>query len=537
MAEGAIFDFQYSGAIFDVEYENNTSLFSANKQLNLQYSSVLQDGFKLGTGDDLKGFVLTTPTQLFYNTIYFDPSFFNLGNISVSRVEEINVWNAFLKPVTLSKLDYDTSQGVLIETSSNNNFNALELKVFKLKVDKNGSPLVNISANFSFSNGFKFVLPITGSRTLIVSYIPDKQFSETITFKTEISQSQRKELRAKLYSDPIRKYNYRYLIDEELLSHFSNLFNSAQSKQYLVPTWQEMMLLKNGISSGTKTITIDEELRGFNENSQILLWVDEFNTYTTKIIKRNANTITFKDSIPRKFERCFIIPCELYTIQDSISMSREYENNIFRANITYTQNNANLNAKQLDLPLLKGEPVFNIGYIKGNILSQQKVTFINDTFANPFQHIEQDKGLFKLSGQIIRNSLKDYHKWLDFLNFCSGRFKAFWLPTNFNDLTLAADAKINHAFLELKHSVSINSRNAVMISFAGQTFYSKIKNNVVENGITRIILEENLPFNLQLGTNYRISLMYRVRLNEDEQTIEHEDYYTKSISFATTEIL
>ena len=537
MASGSIFELQYSGSIFELQYSNEAQLFSENKTVDNLYSKTVTEKGELDFGDDVKGFLLTSPTQLFYNTIYFEPSFFTLGNVNIARTETINVWNAYLKPINLSKLDYDTTQGVLIETPENVNFNALELKIFKVKISKEGSPLIDISANFTFSNGFKFVLPITGSRTLIVAYLPNKSFTEIIAFKTEISQSQRKELRAKLYDNPIRKFNYQYLVDEELLSHYSDLFNSAQSKQYLVPTWQEMMLLKDGLLNGVKTIEIDEELRGFDELSNVLLWENEFKTFSTTIIKRQGNIITLKDSIPSKFNRCFIIPCETCTIQDAISISRDYENNIFKANVTYTQNNANLNAKNLNFPLLNGEPIFTIPYSKGNINSQQKVTFINDTFANPFQHIEQDKGLFKLSAQVIRNGLKDYHKWLDFLNFCSGKFKVFWLPTRFNDLKIAKDVVMNQGFIELEQRINFNSRNAVMITFAGHTFYSKIKNNVVEDGISRLILEDNIPFSIQQGTNYRISLMYRVRLADDEQTINHTDYFTKSISFTTTEIL
>ena len=169
--------------------------------------------------------------------------------------------------------------------------------------------------------------------------------------------------------------------------------------------------------------------------------------------------------------------------------------------------------------------------------SLQKATFITDTFAKPFVHIEQDKGLFKLKASIIRNSLKEYHEWLDFLNFCSGRFKAFWLPTRFNDLRLAAVAETNQGFLELEHNVSYDSRNAVMISYEGQQFYSKIKGNIIQNGRTRLILKDNMPFKIDKTKPYRISLMYRVRLEDDEQTIEHESYYNKSISFGATEIL
>lgn len=537
MSVGGILEVYYSSSLRPIEYSNDNDIFTANKVLTSIYSNIISDGFRTGTGDNLQAFILNTPTQLFYNTVYFDPTFFNLGNIASSRVEEIIVWNAYLKPISLSNINYDNSQGVIIDLPTNKNFDALELKILKMHVNRDGSPLVDISAQFMFSNGFKFVMPITGSRTLIVAYIPDQSFIETLEYKTEISQSIRKEMRAKMYSAPIRKYSYKYMLDEEMLSHFSNLFTDAQSKQYLVPTWQEMMLLPNGINTGENVFTINEELRGFEEKAQVILWENPFKVFATSIKKREGNTITLKDLPPQRYGRCFLIPCVLSTIQSQVDISRDYYNNVFRANIAFTQNNSNLENKKLNLPLLENEPVFTIPYSKGDMSSLQKATFITDTFAKPFVHIEQDKGLFKLKASVIRNSLKEYHEWLDFLNFCSGRFKAFWLPTRFNDLRLAAVAETNQGFLELEHNVSYDSRNAVMISYEGQQFYSKIKGNIIQNGRTRLILKDNMPFKIDKTKPYRISLMYRVRLEDDEQTIEHESYYNKSISFGATEIL
>lgn len=537
MSDGAIFDFKYSDPLIPMEYSNESGILEANKVLNNIYTNKITDGFKLNAGDDIPAFILNTPTQLFYNTVYFDPTFFNLGNIASSRVEEIMVWNAYLKPISLSNINYDNSQGVIIDLPTNRNFDALELKILKMHVNRDGSPLVDISAQFMFSNGFKFVMPITGSRTLVVAYIPDQSFVETLEYKTEISQSIRKEMRAKMYNAPIRKYNYQYMIDEELLSHFSNLFTDAQSKQYLVPTWQEMMLLPNGVNTAENVFTIDGELRGFEEKAQVILWENPFKVFATSIKKREGNTITLKDLPPQRYGRCFLIPCVLSTIQSQVDISRDYYNNVFKASIAFTQNNVDLQNKRLNLPLLEGEPVFIIPYSKGDMSSLQKATFITDTFAKPFVHIEQDKGLFKLKANIVRNSLKEYHEWLDFLNFCSGRFKAFWLPTRFNDLRLATVAESNQGFLELEHNVSYDTRHAVMITYEGQQFYSKIKSNIIENGRTRLILKDNMPFKIDKTKPYRISLMYRVRLDNDEQTIEHGSYYAKSISFGATEIL
>ena len=527
---------------YDYNFENNISeddLFSKAVIFSNLYGKITGNE-SVDTTKLHNGFILRTPTRLFYNTFYFIPNYLNLGNVNNDFEQDILVWNAHFYPATLQTINYERNQGVVLHAPENRLFKDLELKPIKVSVKKDGSNVIAIVANVSFSNNETFKLPINGTRQLVVLYLPEKEFDEVLTYKTEISQSRRKELRAKLYSNPIRSISHKYKLVEEILAKYLSIFKNAQAKTYLTPLWQEMKYYKE-ITAGSREIQIDPRIRNITVGSTVVIWENENKAFITNVTDIIGGVYKLQDVVPRTYKDCLVIPTLNANILESINVNRELIG-MFNSDVVYTEANSDLNAFDVNLPFLNGKPVLEKWQEDGSMSISQKVTIINDTFAKPFIHINQDKALMKVQFKGLSQGLQEYHEWLDFFNYCSGQFRTFWIPTLGNELKLIVRSEINANSIAVLEPNDFTDRCAVRIArgrgCSMQFFYAQITKAHNQNGQFMLSLDKSVPFALELNDpTLRICLMYKVRLDSDEITIKHLDYYRKEISFGTTEVL
>lgn len=111
------------------------------------------------------------------------------------------------------------------------------------------------------------------------------------------------------------------------------------------------------------------------------------------------------------------------------------------------------------------------------------------------------------------------------------------MPTRTGDFKLSTDAIETNSFISVDNSFNLKTGYGLAITFDNETIYYVIQNITFENGLTNIILDKPLPKTIGVSDKYRISLLLRCRLNDDEITIEHSDYYNKTISLSAIEVL
>lgn len=487
----------------------------------------------------LNSFILRTPTRLYYDTFYFIPNYLDLGNINNDFEIDILVWNAHFYPNTLNEITYDKNQGITLIAPENKTFDELELKPIKVVVKKDGTSVVSVLADVGFGNGVNVKMPINGTRQLVVAYIPEQSFDETIEYKTEISSSRRVELRAKTSSNPIRTLKYHYKLPEQILAKYLSIYKYAQARTYVTPLWQEMIYFKQ-LLHGTKAIPVDVRYRNFKIGSSVIIWENEKKLFITNIKDINNGFYQLQDALPTTYRDCLVLPTFSANILENISITREL-NGIFNSEVSFVEPNSDLQVEPLTLPFLNGTPVLERWQNDGAMNISQNVTIINDTFARPFIHINEDKALVTLSFNGLSTTLDEYHDWLDFFDYCSGRFRTFWLPTLGNELKLADRADINANSIAVVESNDFNDRCAIRISRGSgcgmQFFYAKITKAYNQNGKTYLSLDRSIPFAMELDNLIRLCLMFNVRMVDDAITIRHKNYYTKEISFTATETL
>ena len=472
---------------------------------------------------------------LFYNAVYFSIQELEITKTVGARDVAFTMWNAFSEPVSVTSVDIPTGSGITFSADDGTTLKSLELKTFNFRVVK-GSENIDGYITFTFSNGFIFKLKLNVVSTQYLVFQPEKRVDEKLTYKTEISQSMCKELRAKLAQNPLYKLKYQYILDENQLAQVVNDFQAQATENYIVPLWLYIYEAKDLFYSvGTQSIEIKGKFPYLREGDHFV-FTDNHSAQNCIVQNISGNVILLKNGLNYQFEgHCFIIPCRQAAALNGIAISREL-NGVFKMSIEYTFKKHTLLFKALDLPLLNNIPVLTLPFRNGAMSNQQDIKIIQDTTTFPFVHINKERGLYTMNidSDVDR---ENYFKWLDFINYCSGRFKSFWLPTRTRDFELSTDAIETNSFISVDNSFNLKTGYGLAITFENETVYYLITDITFENGLTNIILDKPLPKTITVSDKYRISLLLRCRLNDDEITIEHSNYYNKTISLNAIEVL
>ena len=472
---------------------------------------------------------------LFYNAVYF-----SIEELEITKsvgVKDIffTMWNAFFHDVTLTDVQIPHGSGITFSAPDGYHLKSLELKTFKFFVTK-GSENLNDFITFRFSNGYVFKLKLIVVSTQYLLMQPEKTIEETLIYKTEISQSLRKELRAKLAQSPLYKLKYKYILTENQLPQIVNDFQAHATETYVVPLWLHIYETKEKLFQvGTQSVQLTRNPEHIRVNDYVVM--TDGHTSQTVLVQNIINDVIFlKAGLNFQFDaQCFIIPCRNSAALDGVSLSREL-NGVFKMTVEYTFKNHNVGFKNIDLPMLNGYPVLTLPYYDGSMTNQQDVKIIQDTAAFPFVHINKERGLFTSNVESDVNR-ETYFKWLDFINYCSGRFKSFWLPTRTRDFTLATEAIIHNSFISIESGFDLKVGYGLAITVEGKTEYYIIRDINQDGGFRNIILDRELTKTIKTTDKYKISLLLRCRLNDDEISITHSDYYNKTISLNTIEVL
>lgn len=485
-----------------------------------------------------RGLLAHTPLYYFYNTVYFTPDIIEVEDITKERTYQISIWNANFKPVTLQNVNFNGKSGLIIQELPNKVFQPLESKTINITIPAMLTGNINEEINFTFSNGDIRRLKVVASATNHFLFIPEHNWSEELEFKTAISQSTNRELRAKISAEPIRRFKYNYkVLDKHLLQLMENMRN-AQSKTYIVPMWEEMEVT-GYIPQGTITVPISGDRIGYKVGGYVSIYDSDDYQFVSEIISITNNTVTLKHAPPRAIARGTITPMRLCYIMDAVGVNREWYNNVSSFNITYTQYNTDIPNVKIPYAVLAGHYVFDEYSDLSNHEHSQKLMFINDTFALPVIHTEQSRGLWRGAIHIMATNRKRYHEWLAFFNYISGSFKSFWLPDWGNELLITKITSSGSGYLPIQTNIKFDNieRYAIRVENNGKKWYFTLKEFTHYEGEFRLIFNGTLQETIKPTDKYKICLMRRVRLNDDKVTLEHNTFYDVKCNLSVSEIL
>lgn len=201
----------------------------------------------------------------FYNRIIVSPSSLDAGNLVSNQQLNIDVWNAFVTPQTLSAVDLVNGTGLEIVMPSGitvpYEIEALRELTFGVLLRLAGPPSINAVFVLTIE-GVDYEVPITGRRVVLFPFAPNwsTPFDETWVHRSWVIKSEDgDEQTGSQYGDrPRRTFEYTVaLLDEIEVQRFENMMFSWQARFFGVPHWAEKSYLDDAIAPGGLTAEFD----------------------------------------------------------------------------------------------------------------------------------------------------------------------------------------------------------------------------------------------------------------------------------------
>lgn len=523
--------------------ENKSESFIADNYYITEISpSFLHGGYQtfpqVETSLRKNGYLHLTEVNYFYDTFYFSPEEIAIPDLTQPKTYSISVWNAHFTYERLQSVTVQESDGIIVQNLNNPVFAPLETKYVTLYIPASAKGNINAVIEFKFTNGETYTISVSAKSTNFFTYIPEHNWSETFIFKTEISQSISRELRARIGNKPNREFQYTYKFTDKQLSKFSESMRNGQTKTWFVPMWEQLDSVLD-INIGKLQYQKSPERIGYKTRGYAMLYKDDDNLLTSEIKAVSGDNITLNDALHFNADHALFMPMRLCYLMDTVGIGRDWYNGLSSGQIKFTEYNTEIPNTPINYPVLGDWYVFDTPTDKSAWATGQKVVFINDTQGEPVIHTQQDRSLHQHSANIHINTREAYHHLLAWINYLGGQYKSFWSPDWGRLLHLTRNMLAGSGFVAVHDYVGIDdwSKFALRIEVNKKVYYFKLIEMLSSDSEFRLVIDGVLPIDIYTTDNYSICLMRRMRLSEDEVTIEHNNFTDMKCTLNMVEIL
>lgn len=316
-----------------------------------------------------------------------------------------------------------------------------------LEVLTTGTPQVNSTLDFTFGDGSFLDIPISLTRLVLLAYLPESGYEEQLDFLTNVlihrtGTEQRNSLRKR----PRQLFAVEFrLLEGAELQRFDNILFDWHDRLFGFPVWHDQMTLAAAASAGATTITVDSTANlDLRVDSLCMIRTNESTFDVLEVASFTTTTITFKAPLIGSYSAGAIVaPVRLTRILDqSIRGSRTPKGYAVRRLALEVQDN------DVDLASTAGFSSLNSKVLltEGNVIRG----VMTEAFDRPITVIDNETGaVTQIATQTRdrRSSTKTFftagraQRWTTrrLMYALDGRRVSFYLPTFYEDLTLAAD--------------------------------------------------------------------------------------------------
>lgn len=470
----------------------------------------------------------------YYYRIHLSTSTLNLGNVLSEQSYTIKIWNAYLTSQALSTIANYNTDGIVLTYPNTlpDTYYPLEELSFNVSVGVAGQATIDGGYTFTFPEQ-TLNLAITGQRVILWPFAPQREFTETKEWLTDVITARGKETRDSIRPIPRRilSYSYRFREQKEL-AVARTIAKSAVHVPMATPLWTDVVKLTN-LTSGLSTLTFSTANLELEAGSIIVLWQSYDNYEILEVTNVTGSNISLKLPTVKAWDYCYLLP--LYTgIVDGIDLSKNVNKLGAKANFKIT-NNFNL-ASWTPTETFKSLPVFTTGNVLSEGLEEKLIRhteeFDNEIGGIVVFNIENYTRHQQILAIYVRTRA-ELHALRRFLDYLKGRYQTFWLPSFMADLKAADVISVSGNSLKV-YSGQWSTYGVEAIRVYG----SQIENFQVTGAVDNGDGTETLAFDA-ISTNgitgiYKIEVLTKVRLNNDSVDINHT---SKGIASIKTQVI
>lgn len=478
----------------------------------------------------------------FYYRVYVNPSNLELGNLLSDQLIDLFVWNAHLKPVTFDSLQQQDLDGISVtgDTLPPANMRSLQEFGYKISIPMSGPPTIDGYFEFDFSTGEAIRLSVTGSRVIVLEFIPSAHISERLEWRTDVMQAFGAEQRMGLRQAPRQSYSLEWLLDNQEYSRMRTQAIGWSHRVFSVPVWAELSLDTHDVLAGDLRIDIDTRYSDYHDGGVVGVLGDD-----GRIQAYEIDTV-FDDHIELKRPASFetlgarIVPLRFARALDGFTFERDGSAYI-RAKATLSAYDTRDLAYD-DWPSYRGARVMLDRHAMIGSLSD-RVSWLLDVFDNGTGLIETDIQTSWARNRMGIGFIKQGHEAIwqvrRWLHARKGRWKAFYIPTWNRDLEVLdtiTPATLGINIKSISWGVYLDEADIMIQLKDGTRFFRHISGVIAIPDGEQITMDNSLGQEVAPDDIDFICFLYLVRLDADSVTIEHRPAQSATISISVIEV-
>lgn len=482
------------------------------------------------------GFGMRGFTEDYYYRVHIRPNRIDLGNTMSVQTREVEVWNAWFAPNTLTSIGATQAEGMTLTgpAAPPTTFGPLESRLYVLSVTPNGPPVVNAAFRFEFDLDAP-VLRAIGRRIVGWVFAPDwsEPIIERLEWLTDVMESHAGvEQRVRVRAAPRRSLEYRILLGSDRARvQMENRLVSWQARVYGLPVWMDATVSPMPFPAGSTSLSVTTAHKDFVAGGIVGL-VHGLATEFAEIAVVEPAGLLLNDPLVSDWPAgTKIVPVRSARVQndlgltwltDAITVSRPQ----FRLEDEWPITAAAEPETYLGHPVLLTPPNW--------------AEDVEGEFGRKWRELDFLTGRRVIDDLTGVSNLARTHRWLlvgraaiaafrSWLAARAGKLKPFWLPSFQSDLKVVAPVGGTDAFLTIENRgyaegpvAAVGRRDLLITTTSGARFFRRIT-AASEIDATRemVVIDSALGTTLQPHEFQRISFLRLVRLDTDHVEIAH----------------
>ena len=477
-----------------------------------------------------------------YDRIHVLPTDINIGNLLSVQLRDVEVWNAYTESVSLLDIAETNADGVTLlqPFALPVQFNPLQSFLYQIKVDTVGPPVIDGGYSFLFDTEELIFVSVVGKRVVVWPFVPQHDFTESLEWKTSLIKAKLAEQRQALRKLPRQGFEYTYWMTEQQYSMAKAIAYGWSNRIFGVPVWNDVTLL-GGVPAETTALDFDTTSSDYREDDVVLLWQGHDMFEACEVESISPNGLVLKLPTVNPYSAAYVVPVRYGRLLDGFNAKRDANKRVIADMSFEITQNADL-AASISLPQYKSLDVVTDPMMKVSDFSEKimrEVTVIDNGIGVPYQ--DATYGYTNQSSTIswsmqTRAALWRVRQWL---HSRKGRWKAFWLPTRLQDMTVVVDMTASATTLivqNMGYTLYYGARNVCILTRSGTYYYNTITSGTVnEDGTETLFLESAIGGDIPVSQIEFVCFMNKMRLDSDRVEISHESGLV-TISIPVTEV-
>lgn len=491
-----------------------------------------------GPGFSLAGRRMSSYIEDFYYRIHVAPARLDLGNVASAEVTRVVVWNAFLASRTLADITAEDADGISLDgPAAPALVLPLQLLEYLVSVTTDGPPVVDATFTWSFDGEPPAELRITATRIIPFAFAPDwaDGVIERISFLTNVLTSPTgTEQRRALRLSPRRIFEAPVIVDGAVRQYFDMSMWGWSGRTWALPIWPDIQLLAAPLPEGALEVPCLVDGRDFYAGGLALLLGQR--PQDAEVVEIEALT---GDSLIllRPTQKSWSRGTRLYPVRTARLTSMPEVTRITDQAASAAVSFLVLDPSDWmpDAPdaTYRGWPVLSQRPDESEDLTssmQRLLTELDNQTGIPSRidvaphAFTAQRYSWVLSGRAEHTALRAL------LYFLQGRYKALWVPTFADDMTLLSSVSETETFIRIanigytRFAAMAPGRRDIRIELRdGAVFHRRITDSSeMDADIEHLVIDSSFGRIISAGDVSRISWMALCRLDQDDIELKHD---------------